>query len=234
MRAAFTLCGVTGAVLLLAFLHPSPYWRVALSSSASSQLLPDCPLPQPPTPTAVPAPTTAAPPPSPPLPSGVRVLLVMADNRALSASERSDVSLAAYLHFQYTRLHANMGFRFVQHHLDRPTDSAQRDRAACYNAALGQHRAASWCKLQAVYHLLRTEAAYDWLLYLDSDAVVSNVFLPVDGYLALVDAQRGRGGGGECGAPWYSALLNGGMWLAKRNALGAELLSTWWHLNNSA
>ena len=253
LRAAFTLCGVTGAILLFAFLHTSPYLRVALSSSSSSQVLPDCPLPQAPPAPAVSAYTTPPPPPlAPQLPphSGVRVLLVMADNRAPSASVQSDVSLAAYLNFQYTRLHAGMDFRFVQHLLNLSSNSPDRDRPACYNAALGQYRAASWCKLQAVYHLMRTETAYDWLLYLDSDAVVTNLFLPVDGYLALVDAHLERGGGvcgtvaflnasSDCVAlfasddPWYRQLPNGGMWLVKRNALGMEFVSTWWHLDNS-
>ena len=179
--------------------------------------------------------------------SEVRVMLVMADNREVSSSMTDALSLAVYVNYQYTRLHAGMGFRYVQHFLNQTVAGNSKERPSCYNSILKQYRAASWCKLQSVYQLMSTESHYDWMMFMDSDAVVNNLHLPVEGYLALVDtgpngfctAARFLDHNSTCTAlfasdePWGNDSPNGGMWIIKRTELGKQLISTWWHINNS-
>lgn len=98
-----------------------------------------------------------------------------------------------------------------------------------------------------MYHLMDTEPHYDWLLFLDSDAVVYDYHLKVTEFLSLVET----GPVGFCTAlsflntispcsalfssdqPWQHDDPNSGMWLIKRNDVGQHLVSTWWHINNT-
>lgn len=90
-------------------------------------------------------------PPPPPPRLHFRTLLVMADNRELDFSPNNAIAMAAYINYQYTRLHSDhMDFRFVRHHLNhssliinQPLSSDSHKMApSCYNPALDQYRAA--------------------------------------------------------------------------------------------
>ena len=100
--------------------------------------------------------------------------IVMSDTRALSTEKdpRSVWSLTAHINHAYASLH---GYGFAFYQVD----------GACAHLQQGA-RDASWCKVVALAHALLhgvQNRRCDRILYLDTDAHVTNETLSVDQYL---------------------------------------------------
>ena len=196
-----TVAGVA-ALLLLVLLSAQLQSRSPFSSSpvavSPSAAAPSSAAASSPAP--LPSPSSCSQPPAQGEGSGLRVLVAMFDSRALGGGGdgflQDTVSMAAYLNYLYTRLHRQHEFVFVH---APPIDAGSGEAAGaglarqgmkrlrgCYNGALQQWRAAPWCKIVAVHHLLSTRSEFDWLLFIDSDAVFSNYMVPVDFWLQAV------------------------------------------------
>ena len=182
------------------------------------------------------------------------VLLVMSDSRPLEANASSALSLAIYINFQYSRVHPGTEFRYVSYDFDQSQvpdserHSDPKDRASCYNAELHEYRAASWCKLQTVYQILTSNSsldAFDYILFLDSDAVLSNFALSPDDFLQMSDTfathcsiAQFLNDSDPCSIlfmsnrPWVRELPNAGVWLVRPSKFGVDFVQHWWHLNN--
>ena len=205
-----------------------------------------------------------SPPPSPPpsaststSTSAIRVLLVMADNRPLQSTGTVDtldeVTSAAYLNYQYTRLHPGMSFRYYQYGSLSPyllsrsprLSTQSKHLPSCYNAHLDQLRAAPWCKLQAAWAALQ-DADVDVVFFIDSDAVIANYHLSPLTFLTTqptnphwCSAASFLTSTSPCSLllfanlPWEPTWPNTGAWLIKRSPHATALLQFWWHFNHS-
>ena len=180
-----------------------------------------------------------------------RVLVLMADSRSLLDAADSEFALSAYINYQYTRLHPNMHFRCYRYQFNHsmlPAAEQTQDPKMgryCFNSPLGQYRSASWCKLQAIYHAVQTETEVDYILFMDSDAVISNYAQPFDHFLGAVDSLPR-----DCNAssfaepsspcsflffdnrPWSNVEPNAGVWMLKRSSLAERVLRSWWNDDN--
>ena len=177
----------------------------------------------------------------------------MSDNRVLEADASSSLSQAVYINSLYARLQG-YGFLYVQSGLAQPQAQAQapgsrnasqaKDAASCYCARLQQARAASWCKLQAVYAVLQSRPEVQYVWFLDSDCVVSAYWQRLELWLAAVETLLPGCSGAELllpaaasncsllflgNAPANPHTPNAGQWLARRGRWTQQFLRHWWH-----
>jgi len=170
--------------------------------------------------------------------NAVRVMVVMADNRPITSDPNNVLNLAVYLNYQYTRLHPGDDFRYVQFH--NANTATTKNTPACYNALLKEPRAAPWCKLQAVYHILQNESDYQWIFFIDSDAIFTNYVVSITDFLNAVQtktdgcsAQTFLVKSSSCSilffidAPYFDKQ-NTGQWIAKNNNLTRDYIRRWW------
>jgi hypothetical protein len=112
-----------------------------------------------------------------------KVLVLQVDNRALSDNftEALYPSLSAASNLRYCKAFG-FDYRYVTIYNDDygkleahpwPSSFSESDlkhAKACYHPILGAARAASWCKLLAVW-IAAHEESYEYIVYLDSDAL---------------------------------------------------------------
>ena len=191
---------------------------------------------------------------------GFRVLVLMGDNRELKevseVGELDEVTATAYLNYQYSRMHQPLVSFLYAHY--QPLDAAlqpsggrssnsSKHSAACYNAQLQQARAAPWCKIVAAYAALEQVQDVDAVLFIDSDAAITNQQLSVQALLRTVDtlphycsADAFLLSTSPCSvlffknAPFEPTWPNTGAWLVRRSPPALELLRAWWHFDHSS
>jgi hypothetical protein len=219
-----------------------------------------------------------APPPSGPdaYLSAPRVMVLMLDDRTMSpalpeasAAAHHYPSIAAVHNYQWARRH---GYDFVMFHpLKAPNMSAigggaealrGLQKPACFNSGLGRWRGLSWCKLLALWAASVEDPAgagaraggrrHDLILFLDSDAVVTQPAVNISGAYAEWHPRAWRGDvvrtatvyGAEGGAmgteggpslfffsdrqPAGMQFANLGFVLARDSAQLRPALKTWW------
>ena len=191
-------------------------------------------------------------------PEWPRVLVLMADNRALQREAEletlNEVTAAALVNFAYTRIHPSTAFRYIHYAaVDQSAvvtgraSNSSKHSAACVCGPLQQHRAAPWCKVQAMYHALVTEPNFDVVFFIDSDAVISGYLTPLPHLLHSADTVPGYcnthdflSESAACSAlffhdaPWELLLPNTGAVLLRRSNHSLALLRAWWGFDHAS
>jgi hypothetical protein len=112
-----------------------------------------------------------------------RTLILMGDSRGFAPASNTSSpgyhQLAASINYHYAQRHG-YDFRFLLFPcLDASANS--KNCAACVHPVHGP-RSSPWCKVQAIQEILLADPRahrYDWVVFLDSDAIVKDMETPV-------------------------------------------------------
>ncbi|WOO83916.1 uncharacterized protein LOC62_05G007434 [Vanrija pseudolonga] len=153
---------------------------------------------------------------------GAPLTVVMADSRAPHVpNEGEDVpywTITALLNYQYAREHG-ADFVYIVYQPDHPPTSS--NSPVCTHPRLGA-RAASWCKLPAVWEVLRTRSSQN-VMFLDTDAIFRSTTVAPSRHLDHLTPFRPIGF--VSNQPWNDGVC-AGYFFVRREA--ASFLKAWW------
>ena len=165
--------------------------------------------------------------------------IVMSDSRPLNESGVEYWQVTARINRNYASLHG-YGFVYAQVGVDFALNGSSdaRTAPACVHPERGA-RVAAWCKVPAVAHALLhgiDGRACESVMYIDTDAIVTNRSMSIDGYL-----DRARAIGDEAlvePAPWsllfssnwwfQSDSLCSGLFWVRNTPDACGILRRWW------
>lgn len=118
-----------------------------------------------------------------------KILVMTVDNRDIheTFNSASSVSMTAVLNYNYARRHeyeylffhpfVNITRIELKYRVVAPPNTSRYDGTifdvTAFHPTLKSFRGASWCKLPVLWHVASTHQQFDWILYIDSDVVVT-------------------------------------------------------------
>ena len=192
-----------------------------------------------------------------------RCLLVSIDNRGLNADVHSNhyPTVTALLNKDYASHHNYDYLQLVnviddlEKHVQQrhssfdvipPTDNA-KDAATAFHVGLHQFRAASWAKLPPLWDVtVKYGQKYDYIFYIDSDAVISPFYRnqSIDDLLSKWQAKnkvqapiKGQRNIDEAtfiffnNFPWRDDMPCAGTFIFRPNARAEAIFREWWDFN---
>lgn len=173
--------------------------------------------------------------------------VVMADSRPYATSQPlQDWQQVARINEHYARIHG-YGFAYSQVGAGVSWDGKPKDAPICVHPDRGS-RSAAWCKIPAIARVLLHGVGgrpCKRAMFIDSDAVVTNLTMSIDDYLDRARAIGDEALAGDEGSSPWSVLLSNNYWFNPDGPCtgllyvdgsngGCGILRSWWDARSDA